>query len=145
MAIVVPDEGERYFLNLLLRDTVPSTLKFIIGLYRGDWTPNRESVLADVLEANFSGYLPLEADRSVWTAAQTVGGSAQSTYGVLFQQWIPSSGTQRIYGWYARDEDSNVLLWAERFSAFIDASPAVPVFLMPVVQLHSTFEPAPPP
>lgn len=139
--IVVPNEGELWLLDLLLRETVPSTLKFVLRLYRNDWTPEKDSVRADASEATFAGYLPVEMDRAAWTAAQLVGGEAQSTYGTLYQQWLASSGNQLIYGYFVTDEDDNFILWAERFVTAVNVSAVTPVVMMPVLRLHSEFQP----
>lgn len=143
MALVFPNEGEIYLLKKLLKDTDAGTIEFIIGLFSNNFTPLKASVLADITPATFTGYSPVTAARSVWTDPITVAdGSAQSTYDTTFLQWIPTSGTQDIYGWYITDPDANYLIAAERFAtAPITISTTNPIILLPVIRLHSEYQP----
>lgn len=145
MSLIVPDEGERWFINQLFRDEVPADQVMRLKLFRNDWTPNRESRLVDALEANYSGYAPKDLFRSVWTPAVTVDGRGQTTYGTTFLEFLALAGSQTVYGYYVTDMDVNVLLWVERFATPITVTPVSAVVMLPVMRLRSEYEPAPPP
>lgn len=141
MALVVPDEGERRINDLLLRRDNDGAPAWKLGLYKVAWVPYRDSVLADVTPCDFAGYAPIDLDPATWTTAITVNGAALSYYGVGFQSFEPSSGSQNAYGYYVWDDTTGTLLWAEPFDATALAAVGQPVLVQPVFQGRSAVEP----
>lgn len=145
MPLVVPDLGEIFLLDLLLREDVSSADRFLLHLYKNDYSPNRVSELIDFEEATFAGYEVVELARDQWSESETVGGYAVSLYGTGYQQWVATTGDQDIYGYYVTDQADEVVLWAERFGTMVTVSEVNPVLLIPVMRLRSEYQPAPPP
>lgn len=139
--IVVPDEGEIYLLDVLLREPTPDP--FVLRLFCNDYHPHRESILADFTQASYSGYSPVGLSRGTWTAAVTSGGYAISTYGTAFLQFLPASGGETVYGYYVTDADETVCLWAQRLDASVEITPTTPLLLLPLLRLRSEVQPAP--
>lgn len=142
MSLVVPNEGKRFLLNMLLKRNVSSADVFIIGLFRNLLVPVRTTVLSDVVEANFAGYTPRMLTRSLWSESSLIDNKAQSNWGSEFIQWYATSGSQLLYGYYVRDADSNFLLWAQNFSGPKTVTDQDPILIQPSLQATSIFDPS---
>lgn len=113
-----------------------------LRLYKNDYFPNRESTLGDFVEADFAGYAELLLDRSQWSAPVTTAGRAQTYYGPAFVEWLSTSGSQNVYGYYVTG-GVGVVAWAERFAQFQQVGVSTPVLVQPIMVLHSELEPIP--
>lgn len=148
MSIVYTNEGERYLLQLMLRGMIGEDIptKFVWRVYTNNAIPHREWTLANVIQAAFAGYVPIDLIREEFTIPTTVGGAAQSLPGNGFLEVVNTSGIPvDVYGWYVTDEANTVLICAELIPLgphVVDAdSPYVTVIGF---HLRSLFEPAPP-
>lgn len=143
MPIVVPDLGERVLLRRMLTPESADSDPLYLRLYSNDYTPHRESLLADLTEATFSGYAPVALDPADWSAPVTTGGVAQTVHGPGVYSWVASSGTQDVYGYYVTDETDSYLLWAERYPSPVAVSATVPAVVFSLMRLRSIFQPEP--
>ena len=141
MPLVVPNEGEPTLLRLMLVAALIADEPFLLHLYSNNYDPVKDSVLGDFMEASFSGYDTIQLDRDTWTYPVEIAGIANTTYGVTFLQWLATSGTQDIYGYYVTDLAETICIWAEKLATPVTVSASVPVVLLPVMRLHSEVEP----
>jgi hypothetical protein len=140
--IVFPDEGEVWLLQRMLKQPNPLTDPFRLRLFTNNYTPVKDSVLADFVQPAVSGYGTIDLPPSGWTDAQSSAGIAQSVWSAGFLGFTVSSGSASIYGYFVADPDSNFCLWAERFlTAPLPLAVLTPVFVLPVVRMLSQFQP----
>lgn len=135
--ILIPHEGARYLLKLLLKDSVSSGLVFKQRLFQNSFTPTRDSVLGDFVEATFASYAPVDLARANWTDPVDQGVGALSVYGTSVLTWTATSGTQTVYGSYVTDDAGTVALWCELFPQPIITGASVPVAVLPLLTLWS--------
>ena len=117
MALVTPDVGE----VSLLTEFLGNGEDWILHLYSNDVTPNEDTVLGDLTEANYAGYSAPTLTRSVsgstWETPTTTANVTSSRYNPSTpQSFQSSSGTQQVFGWYATGATSGNLLMVERFA-----------------------------
>ena len=113
MSLLVPDVGERKFLNVAINGVANEDLT--LKLYKNNYTPVEGSVAGDFTEATFTGYAAVTLARGSWTVA-TVAGLTTAAYA---QQAFTSSADQTLeneYGYFVVGASSGVLWWAERFT-----------------------------
>lgn len=135
--IVIPDEGKIWLADYLLSDPAPDTDPLVCRLFKTNTPLLAETVRSDLVEANYSGYLPIDLTRAGWTDAAMVDGWAQKTWGTTFLQFIPSSGTQDIWGYFVTDPDDNFILWGEKRATAKTVSASNPFLLLPVMRLRA--------
>lgn len=131
----VPNEGKLFLLDQLLRTDAVEIGPFTLRLFRTAVTIGDGTVRADMVEANYDGYLPVVMERADWSAAIVSSDTAQSSWGAGLLTFFTDSGTQDVYGWFVTDQDDNFLLWGENFPLPITVSTSVPVTLFPVMRL----------
>jgi hypothetical protein len=87
----------------------------IVHLFKNNFTPSPASVLADYMEADFSGYAASAA--IVWNpAAFLPDGTAVVTGDAkVFGTTSPATILNTVYGWYATNAGGTVLLFGRRF------------------------------
>lgn len=109
MAIVLVNGGALDHLNSL---TAGWSGKRRIGLFTGDWTPERLSTIEDVEPAKFSGYTGLTPVVG-WMPATIVGERAVTRAAAL--RWEHNGGPLSgwVSGYYIVNPDG-ALMWAER-------------------------------
>lgn len=145
MSLVVPDLGEIELLRALLITGSPPVNFGTLRLFKNDWTPNKVSVLADVVECDFAGYAYKFLERAKWQGPNGIGGTAVSFYDTGLQQFTCSSGSQIVYGYYVLMTGISQLIWAERFATPFTVSTSRPLFIQPFMRLRSEVQPDPPP
>lgn len=141
--IVVPDEGERELLARMLAPTEVDDSPFILHLFTNDYTPHRETTLADFTEVVLAGYASVDLVNADWQTPVTVGGVARCVWGTSFTDFTVSGGSTPVWGYYVSNFAENVCLWAQRFDAVKTLDALTPVSLIPVMRLHGEYEPAP--
>lgn len=110
MAGVVVNTG----LQLMAAQGVNKTAQadLVLCLFKSNTTPSAATVLADLTEADFTGYSNITLTGASWSV--TTANPAVATYA---QQTFTSSAgqsTQNIYGYYVKS--GTTLVAAERFS-----------------------------
>jgi hypothetical protein len=141
--IIVPDLGELELVRRMLRPHEDDALPLRLRLFANDYVPNRVTEIDDVTEATFAGYVQKDLDPAGWASPVNVGGVAQMVWAAGFLSWLASAGSQTCYGYYVTDNPAEVLLWAERFPIPLAVSTTVPAIVLPIMRLHSEFEPDP--
>lgn len=107
MAGIWADQGVQDELDAMKGNSPLSTAK--LRLYKNNVTPTNATVLADLTEADFSGYA---AQTLVWGASSITAHIAEAAAATL--SFTISSGTQNIYGWYVTNSAGTRLLSVER-------------------------------
>lgn len=142
MAAVFPDEGELVLLRRMLTPDAGDADMLHLHLFKNNFDPLKDSVLADFTEADFAGYAAADIDPANWLAPSTVAGRAQTSYNPAPVVFTVSSGSQNVYGYYLTDNADSVVLMCERFgNAPQNLTPSVPGLVVLIVQLRSENEP----
>lgn len=116
--IKVPDAGLLKLLDYLSTNLF-GTLK--VRLFKNNLTVVAGTVLADLTEANYSGYAAQTA--AGWSAAAIVSGAGSTTGTPLtFATANPTTITNNIYGAYITDAGNTILYWAQN-----DANAPIPM------------------
>jgi hypothetical protein len=103
-----------------------------VGLFKSDIEITKDTVLADLTVADFSGYAPSAAQ--VWAdpIVDQAGNAIVAAPSVIFHAATPLTVSNSVYGWYLVDSGGTVLLAAERFPEAVEvSSPASAVFVQP--------------
>lgn len=141
--LVVCADGEDYLLNSAV--STPWTLAELweIHLYKNDLIPNRDTVLADLVESDASGYAPITLNRDLWSPSAQLGGRGVTMYTGVTPAWNTSSGSQLIYGYYVTVPSLGIMIYSQRLDAPVLMSTLTPVVIPPLFSLHSESEPPP--
>ncbi len=110
MAGITVQEARRRFLDVLTANW--GTL--VVHLYKNDYTPNRGSLAANFIEADYSGYVSQIANN--WRAAVQDPDLLHwfSVADALHWQNTTGAVGNQIYGYFVTD-GAGIVLWAERF------------------------------
>jgi hypothetical protein len=110
MAVVIPKEGKLAALGRLVEDQ-----NYSLRLFKNNFTPDVNSVLADFTIANFSGYASLAAG---WGARSLDGGGLAQCFSVIADFLHDGGATANdVYGWYIQDDTAAKVLAANRLAA----------------------------
>ncbi len=143
--LVVSNLGEVELLDLAVRRAAGSPRGWKLHLYKNDYTPNRDTALADLTESTFPAYAPVDLDDSLWTDPVTNGFTATSQYSTGPVVWTPSSNTgETVYGLYVTFDGETKLLWSQRLFVPFAPTTLFPVTLLLMFASKSQSEPAPP-
>lgn len=112
MAIVISNSGKIELIDKMLKDALSTDENLILKLFKNNVTLTEESVLDDFIEADFTNYVSKIISRNSWNTELT-GGKAKATSSTL--QWNCGATGNTIYGYYLIGQNSNTLLWAEKF------------------------------
>lgn len=142
MPLVVFNASEPYMLRRMLRPDPSDGDVFRIRLFSNDYTPVQDSVIGDFTQASYSGYAQQDLDPALWGDPIEVSGIARAAYDGGVFEFLSTSGTQDVYGYYVTDTSGGVALWGERFvGAPLTITPVNPVLILPMMTLHSEYEP----
>lgn len=112
MTLLLPDAGERNFLDMALSDAAPEAQ--VLKLYSNDVTPAEGDTAATYTEATIGGYAAVNLVRATWNAASTATGVTSKTY--PGQTWN-FSATGTVVGYFIIKVTAGTILWAERMFA----------------------------
>lgn len=132
---VLTQAGLTQFLQWILREDIPGVINWRLLLWRNDYYPTWETVLADLDECQFDGYARATLDRSTWTAPTVTQGCGASYYGPTPLGWqVGPVVSETVYGYAVLDESTGNLMWTQRFDP-ADIAPLVPssIFKLPPV------------
>jgi len=115
MPLLLPNEGLPILLSLLLKDAAMPASPWVLMLWSNDIEPDVDTMLADLTEANFTGYFPVVVARGDWATPVAATGQANTRWGAGPYSWACSGGAQDIYGYAVFDSSTFKLLWVERF------------------------------
>ena len=112
MALVVPNVGAVLALKNFLNHTAPQnqTLK----LFKSNTTPGETDTAVTYTVADFTGYSDASLTGTSWTVTEADPASAAYAQ----QTFTSSAGSQNqnVYGYYAVQASSGILMFAERFT-----------------------------
>jgi len=136
--IVISSGAEIELLNKILRKDENVILK----LYKNNYTPVAGSVAGSFTVADFTGYSNKTLAKTSWPIASNVSPvspctdiEASSSYAE--QSWTCGSSGNTVYGYYVIGATSNVLLWADKFSAARTIAEGDILRIVPKFQLRS--------
>lgn len=120
MSIVVINQGEEQFLDLLL------AVNYTLRLYKTDVTSGLTAAQVEALtessftEADFTGYASKALTGGSWTTTQ--GDPTVGTYTLQTFTSTANQPTQIVYGYYVTRTSDGKLVWFERFSGPVPIS-----------------------
>lgn len=113
MSVIIPKTADELFLEIIFGKKNPSITQ-TLKLFKNDHVPTKNSILTDLIEADFQGYNGIVLNNYNWTI-DTVSGVTSADYP---QQVFLIEELAVIYGYYVTAEIDSIeyLLWLERFS-----------------------------
>lgn len=112
MAGVLVQQGEGIMLEALVNKTAPESL--VLKLFKNDVTPTNAFTEADVVEADFTGYVAVTLTAASWVLTP----GTPSVIAFALQAFTSSAGAQNqaVYGYWLAQLGSGKMVGAERFS-----------------------------
>lgn len=113
MPIVLPNEAEAIALRSIINDE-----ELDVRIFQNDMVPDDDTVLADFVECDFTGYTAALLSNINFTVTP---GTAGNPAVALYDSVISFTGTtdqalQYCYGYYVVGRTSGALRWCERFT-----------------------------
>ena len=140
--IVLPDEGLPLLLGWWTQTDISTAPFWVLLLWTDeDLEPDQDTVFADVTEAMFSGYNPVNLLPANWTAPVVVNHKAVVTYGTYPQLWTAIGEYETVYGYAITTVVDPVLLVIEKLSTPVDLSVDKRIGILP--RLTMTTDPDP--
>lgn len=113
---ILPNEGIGAQLEYILKSAISGVLPWELMFFVNDITPTAATVLADLVEASWSGYMRATLDRADWTTPTVDDGCAHSTWGTDAIVWYVTGGpTETNYGYALVDTMAGVIRCIQRF------------------------------
>lgn len=113
---LIPNEGLEEQLLENLGNTAVGVLPWVLILFVNDIVPDFDTVLADLTEASFSGYVPVNLSRDQWEVTDVTDGCAHAQWGTDAILWFVLGGpVETIYGCAYYDPGTNHLRFVQRF------------------------------
>lgn len=123
---ILPDEGIADQLTAIVGVPSGSSTNWNLFLFVNDITPSFDTVLADLEEATWDGYMSVLLDRSTWKPPTVFEGCATSVYGddpIEFD--VGDDADQTNYGCAYVDHAAGVIRFVQRFDP-ADIAPVTP-------------------
>ena len=137
---IIPDEGLAGTLLRTLNPAGVSPGSWRLILWVNDLTPDKDTVVADLVPATWLGYSFVTLDQTKWTAPDVSDGCATSYYDTApLVWWVTGGPTETNYGYALIDTGPNVIRFVQRFDDS-DLAPVVPgsrVVLLPTYTITS--------
>lgn len=117
MSLQVTRPTLQFSLELLTNNASPEDLT--LRLFTNNISVSGTTVVADLTEADFTGYeaVPLTAEE--WSFQQGAVTTAEYSEEVVFVSTADEQN-QQVYGYYLTGNDSGLLRWAENFPSLPD-------------------------
>ena len=111
MALIIPNAAKVFMQKIWTGEIANSQLK--VKLFKNDYTPVAGTVLANLTEADFTGYAVQNVNNPATQAALDVNNRAVTFWDLV--SWTKNGATgNTIYGYWVVDNAGN-FLWVERF------------------------------
>ena len=112
MALTVPNKGAQELLKRALN--VSATGDVVLRLYKNNVTIAETTALANVTQADFTGYSAITLTGASWTVTD----ADPSVASYAKQTFTSSAGSQNqdVYGYYLTNSGNTIVLWIEAFS-----------------------------
>ena len=112
---ILPNEGIADQLVYLVQSPIAGVLESQCRLWVNDFTPDKDTVLADLQEATFSGYVRKTVPRADWQTPTVTDGCATSVNGTMPLQWtVTAATTEKVYGYALVDVLAGVIRFVQR-------------------------------
>jgi hypothetical protein len=141
---VVSNAGELWFLRRQLALASADPADPVLHVFSNNYTPNRDTVLADLVESAWPGYAPVTLLPATWTEPETVAGAAVSWYGSGVVTIPATTGLASAWGGFVTDLAGALLLWSWRFDAVQSVASGTPCVLNVAMGTRSASEPVAP-
>jgi hypothetical protein len=113
---LLPDEGIADQLAYLLQRSISGVLPWSLIFFVNDIEPTSDTVLSDLEEASFGGYVRLTMTRNDWVIGVPSEGCVHATWQSYAQVWYCTAGpVQTIYGYAYVDFTAGVIRFIQRF------------------------------
>lgn len=113
---LLPDEGIADQLSYILSRSISGVLPWQLMFWTNDIIPDSGTVLDDLVEATFGGYVRLTMDRDNWVIGTPSAGCVHATWGTTAQVWYCTAGpVETIYGYAYVDTSLGVIRFVQRF------------------------------
>jgi hypothetical protein len=140
MLMVIPDEGKLRWLTWALKSSSVSQPDFHLHLFKNDYTPDDDTDIALLTEADFTGYDSVPILRSEMSAPVITAHVAVSTRSSPPEFNCTGGSAQTVYGWYLTADDNDDVLAAQRFdsprSMSSGSTESIDPFLLKLQTLH---------
>lgn len=134
------NDGLKQRLKDVLNNPITQLQEWSFLLFVNNITPNRSTLLTDLVEPTWSGYARRGLTASVWTTPVQDGDFVVSTWGVDgFTYTNTDASPTTVYGWAIWDSGLGQLVFAQRFDD-VDIRPigtGEPITVLPRVSLAS--------
>lgn len=137
---LIPDEGAQGLFQAMIGSPNPFTLPWTLIFFSNNITPGYATVVADLVEPTWNGYLRKQLDRTAWLFPVPVKGCLTATYGATPITWpVNAASTDLLYGWAIWDQPYGVLRWIQRFEPgdIVPLQVGWNVTLLPTITLTS--------
>jgi hypothetical protein len=129
---ILPNEGIALQLSCIVRAIIFGVNEWELMLWVNDIEPDADTVLADLQEPSWSGYIRKALPRPTWTFPTVSDGCATSEYGTTPQQWtVGSTTSEMIHGYAMVDPTAGVLRFVQR----LEPEEIIPLVMGQVVKL----------
>ena len=113
--MLIPDEGKLLWLYWALCTDGSDLEDFTLRLYKNNFTPDDNTVLADFTEATFGGYGAVGIARASMGTPTIVSHVAESTRSSAPVFTCTSGSSQTVYGWYLESNTTNKCVATQAF------------------------------
>jgi len=115
---VLPEEGIAKQLEYLLKSEIAGVLPWQLWLWVNDIEVDAETVLADLEEATFGGYVRATLTRSEWEGFTVAHGCCIADWGAEPIVWFVTDDTEEtVFGYALVDATTEVIRFVQRFDA----------------------------
>jgi hypothetical protein len=118
MSFTTTDSGEIQLLKYMLNYAPADNAR--VHLYTNNITPAGSDTISNFTESVASGYGSISLTGTLWTLA-TLSGTSCATYA---RQTFSFTTSESVQGYYITNNNSSVLIWAEKFPALFSLPPA---------------------
>jgi hypothetical protein len=113
MTLIIPSISDETILKFIFgKISAPETQT--LRLFTNNHNPSKSTIISNLLEANQTGYSPINLNASDWVVV-TTGGVTTALYP---ESVFTFTASAQIYGYYVTTNVSgnNYLLWVEKFT-----------------------------
>ena len=115
MAIVTPDQGQIELANCMLVNESYPTYKYLVDLFKNNYTPDQNSAASSFAIADYDGYEQQSFTRDQWSTIVNSAHQALALCSINPFQFSNNGAVQTIYGYLVRSATSGLVLWCERY------------------------------
>jgi hypothetical protein len=142
-SIVLPDEGLPLLLAWWTTTDVTTAPWWVLILWTDeDLEPDQDTVFADLTEATFAGYEPVNLLPSQWTDPVVVGHKAITTYTGDAQLWAATGDYEIIYGYAITTIADPVILVIQKLSNAVDLEVQPVIGILPRLTMGTDPDPS---